>query len=299
MYPEDARKLTPDALEALRRRAVAAVESGTSRAEVARVLGVSRQTISTWHRDYRTRGEEALRGRRRGRRPGDHLALTYAQQLWTIRAVTTGGPEEVGLRYWLWTNQVIAELINSRLRVPLSVTTVRNYLIRWGVLNESVSLGRRPGTARVTRPHGAGGETLWTHHALTNRLTGPPPPDAAASGTPVLGARTSVLYAVSPRGTVLFIPTADPFDGVRLAEFFTRLVRQRGRRVTIVQGWRPTTRAEAVTAWAVRHADRVSLRFAADGPSVDEPPESDDRVRCAVPAPRGRRRRGASPVGAE
>src|SRR5690348_3253798 len=117
MSPQDARKLPPDALEALRRRAIAAVESGVSRAEVARLFGVSRQTISTWHREYRNRGEEALQSRRRGRRRGEQLALSYAQQLWTIRIVTTCGPEAVGLGYWLWTNQALVELVNSRFRI--------------------------------------------------------------------------------------------------------------------------------------------------------------------------------------
>ncbi|MFE2756249.1 transposase [Actinosynnema sp. NPDC059335] len=251
MSAQDARRLPPDALEALRRRAIAAVESGVSRAEVARVFGVSRQTISTWHREYRSRGEEALQSRRRGRRRGEQLALSYAQQLWTIRVVTTCGPEQVGLGYWLWTNQAVVELVNSRFGIALSVPTARNYLIRWGVLAESVLL-QRP-RVRPTAPPGA--EALWVHTAPAQGLTGPP------SG----GAGGHVLYAVSARGTVLFLAGRDPFDGVRLTEFFTRLVRQRGRRLTIVQTWRPTRRADALTAWLGQQEGRVSVRFPAEG----------------------------------
>lgn len=246
MAPQDARRLPPDALEALRRRAIAAVESGVSRAEVARVFGVSRQTISTWHREYRSRGEEALQSRRRGRRRGEQLALSYAQQLWTIRVVSTCGPEQVGLGYWLWTNQAVVELVNSRFGVALSVTTARNYLIRWGVLAESVLL-QRPG-GRPTAS--AGVEALWVHHAPAHWLTGPHP-----------GGAGYLLYAVSARGTVLFLPSRDPFDGVRLTEFFTRLIRQRGRRLAIVQAWRPTRRPDALTAWVVQQEGRVSVRF--------------------------------------
>ncbi|GAB2974659.1 helix-turn-helix domain-containing protein [Saccharothrix stipae] len=277
MHPQDARKLPPDALEALRRRAIAAVESGASRAEVARMLGVSRQTISTWHREYRARGEEALQSRRRGRRQGEQLALSYAQQLWTIRTVTTRGPEQAGLRYWLWTNQALAELVNNRFGIALSVTTVRNYLIRWGVLTESV-LSNRLGDRRVeqlarsaaTAP--VGGETWWIDRSPTHQRTGPRL-DAAGTevgtevgGQEVGGQEVAVLYAVSTQGTVLFLSTVDPFDGSQVAEFFTRLLRQRNRPLTIVPGWRPTRGAEAVTAWTARHADRVSVRFAVEEP---------------------------------
>lgn len=268
MSPQDARKLPPDALEALRRRAIAAVESGVSRAEVARLFGVSRQTISTWHREYRIRGEEALQSRRRGRRRGEQLALSYAQQLWTIRIVTTCGPEAVGLGYWLWTNQALVELVNSRFGITLSVTTVRNYLIRWGVLSESVLLNR-PGhrVDAVLSRAPAGVETLWVHSTPTHWLTGPQlRSDGASAPVGIEGHQIAMLYAVSARGTVLFLAGHDPFDGAGLAEFFTRLVRQRGRRLDIVQSWRPTRRADVLTAWLAQQGGQVSVRFTVDGP---------------------------------
>ncbi|GAB2874531.1 helix-turn-helix domain-containing protein [Lentzea nigeriaca] len=279
MYPQDARKVSPDVLEALRRRAVAAVDSGLSRAEVARMLGVSRQTISVWHREYRTRGEEALRSRRRGRQRGEQLALSYAQQLWTIRTVTTCGPDEVGLSYWLWTNQALAELVNNRFRIALSATTVRNYLIRWGVLPESV-LANRPGGGEADPGHAVpvSGETLWMHSAPFHWLTGPQlHSDGASACSATDGHGNAMLYAVSARGTVLFLCTHDPFDGARLTEFFSRLLRQRGRRLNIVQGWRPTRRADVLTAWMEQRAGEVSVRFAVEDMSFPAPRSGDTR----------------------
>jgi transposase len=280
MFPDDARKLPADALEALRRRAIAAVESGTPKSEVARMFGVSRQTISAWHRDYRLKGEEALRSRRRGRRRGDQLALSYAQQLWTIQTVTTCGPDQVGLRYGLWTHQALVELINNRFRIGLSAATARNYLIRWGVLAEFVLVGpprdRHPDPASGT-PALAGAETLWTEHTSAHRGAGMRPYSAETSLAPVGSGRgVAMLYAVSNRGAVFFLPTSDPYDGVELREFFTRLVRQRGRRVNIVQGWRPAQRVDALTTWIAQHAGQVSVRYAVET-SVVGGPEPEDK----------------------
>ena len=293
MYPEDARKLSPDVLEALRRRAIAAVESGVSRAQVARMLGVSRQTISVWHREYRARGEEALQSRRRGRQRGEQLALSYAQQLWTIRTVTTCGPDEAGLRYWLWTNQALAELVNNRFQIALSATTVRNYLIRWGVLSESV-LSHRFGGRRadlVADPSAvlAGAETFRTHAATTHWATGPQlHSDGASACAETGGHEISMVYAVSAQGTVLFLCTHDPFDGVRLTEFFVRLVRQRDRPLNIIQSWRPTRRADALSAWIAEHAGEVTVRFVVDSPQEDEPVPLEN-VSFLVPRHRGPR----------
>lgn len=250
------------------------------------MLGVSRQTISVWHREYRARGEEALHSRRRGRQPGEQLALSYAQQLWTIRTVTTSGPDEAGLRYWLWTNQALAELVNNRFRIALSATTVRNYLIRWGVLAEPVLFrglsGRRADQAAVSPSTVlVGAETFWTHNATTSWVTGPQLQSACSD----IGAqRIAMLYAVSAQGTVLFLCTPDPFDGAGLTEFFTRLVRQRGRRLNIVLSWRPVRRAEALTTWMAEHSGEATVRFAVDEPQPDEPVPLED-VSLPVPRP--------------
>jgi transposase len=48
MSKPDARKLPPSAQEDLRRRVVAAVRGGMSKAEAVRVFAVSRQSVRNW-----------------------------------------------------------------------------------------------------------------------------------------------------------------------------------------------------------------------------------------------------------
>nr|WP_259408311.1 helix-turn-helix domain-containing protein [Streptomyces akebiae] len=143
----------------MRRCAVAAVESGVPRTEVARLYGVSRQTVGAWVRAYRLEGSDALRPRRRGRRPGDQLALSSARQLWMLRTMTTTTPDKVGLRDVLWTWQSLAALAHREFGVVLGTTTIRNYLTRWGFCPDTAQPtrmlppSRRPG-ARVARDDG-------------------------------------------------------------------------------------------------------------------------------------------------
>ena len=93
----DARSLPAEALEVLRRRAVAAVEAGMSRTEVARAFGVSRKTVGAWVQAYRAAGDDALRPKPRGRRPGEQLALSPPRQAATLEAIIAGSPETHGL----------------------------------------------------------------------------------------------------------------------------------------------------------------------------------------------------------
>lgn len=65
----DARLLSPQAQEDLRRRAVAAVKAGHTQAAVSTVLGVSPQAVSRWVNAIDRKGNRALQTRLRGRRP--------------------------------------------------------------------------------------------------------------------------------------------------------------------------------------------------------------------------------------
>src|SRR5665213_72555 len=92
------------AMEQRRKRAARLFARGASQADVARELGVSRQSVSRWHADFVRGGAGALRGAgRAGRKPrlgGTDLALIeqallrgavangYRTELWTLPRIT-------------------------------------------------------------------------------------------------------------------------------------------------------------------------------------------------------------------
>ena len=70
----DARKLSQDAQEALRLRAIKIVlEDGKTRTEVAELLGVSRYAVNCWVAKYQQGGKKAVSRKKRGRRSQDMI----------------------------------------------------------------------------------------------------------------------------------------------------------------------------------------------------------------------------------
>jgi transposase len=61
------KKMSPEETEARRARAITLFKRGFSQAEVARRLGVTRQSAMRWQRAYERGGASALRSRKRGR----------------------------------------------------------------------------------------------------------------------------------------------------------------------------------------------------------------------------------------
>lgn len=103
------------ALARRRWKAAGLLKKGLSPAEVARRVGVHRQSVSRWQRELEAQGEKGLRSTgRAGRKPRlsaadlkrirqalkrGPQALGYATQLWTARRVTELIANECGVRY--------------------------------------------------------------------------------------------------------------------------------------------------------------------------------------------------------
>jgi len=101
------------AMEARRLAALPLLEGAQSLSSVARQLGVSRQAVFVWSRQWQRRGEAGLRRRPRPGRP-PKLARSRLAQLPRLLAQ---GAEAHGFSSPLWTTQRVADLIWRRFRV--------------------------------------------------------------------------------------------------------------------------------------------------------------------------------------
>src|SRR5262249_10227541 len=128
---KDARRLSPQAQEDLRRRAVAAVKNGMSQAAVSTVLGVSPKTVWRWVNAFDSKGNKGLKAGQRGRRPGEQKALTAQQEGWPRRAVLGKNPERLALPGLVWTRPQVRDLVRKRFGIGLSLVTIGKYLRSW------------------------------------------------------------------------------------------------------------------------------------------------------------------------
>jgi transposase len=277
MSARDARSLSADALEALRRRAVAAAESGVPRTEIARLFGVSRKTVGAWVLAYQSMGEESFRPKRRGRRPGEQLALSPAQQAWTVRTIVDSTPDKIDLAHQLWTAQAIVELVNREFRIPLSPATASKYLIRWGLIEDRRVLDAKRGRSASPVPrsrmqdfHGNGwipdGDIMWLSWTRPHAPVGVRPTPVASRQNLMSGFRdyfgdVNVLIARSNRGVVLFWARRGPFDARQMIDFVEGLLAHAGRSLNIIiSGW-PLQYYGLIRSLPEHYESKVSVRF--------------------------------------
>jgi len=128
----DARSIAPDAQAELRRSAVRLVGEGASMTEVAGVLSVARETVGRWVARHEAGGAGALEPRRRGRRAG-HTKLSQARQEKIAGLIVGKNPDQLKLPGFLWTRQLVADLIAKQCGVSVGADTAGRYLRAWGM----------------------------------------------------------------------------------------------------------------------------------------------------------------------
>ncbi|MDE2465013.1 MAG: IS630 family transposase, partial [Alphaproteobacteria bacterium] len=126
----DGRSLDHATLTELRKRGVAAVQSGEIPTQVAAALGVNPRTLFRWLSLYRRGGWGQLDAHKRGGRPPklDGPALR-----WIYSTVANKTPLQLKFPFALWTAEMVQAVIAERFKVTLSHSSVCRLLHQLGL----------------------------------------------------------------------------------------------------------------------------------------------------------------------
>ena len=235
MELEDARSLSPQAQQALRKRAVAAVvKQGRSQKQVAQELGVTPTAVNQWVQRYRAQGEAALAARKQGR--PRHPSLSDEQAAETTRLMREHAPDQLGLPYSLWTREAVGQLIQQQWGIQLSQT----YLRAWGLSPQKPAK-----RAREQCPEAVRGWIAYRYPALHRR--------AQQERGQIHWGDEMGLRSDHQAGTC-WAPKG-------LLDFLRHLVRSVPRKVFLIVDRHPVHRAHLVQQWVAQHSDQLELFY--------------------------------------
>ena len=273
---QDARSLSPEAQEALRERAVAAVMGGMTQAKAAELLGVARGTVVGWMKQYRQGGAQSLKAKPQGRPKGQsRLKGWQAGQI--VQAITDKTPDQLKLAFVLWTRQAVAQLIDERFGIRLSVWTVGRLLAHWGLTPQKPARRaweqnpqevqrwlkeRYPKVRAEAKREGA--EIHWgdemglrsDHQAGTSYGRKGQTPVVPGTGQRW---RCNMISSITGRGTLRFMVFKHRFNADVFIEFMRRLIKSAGRKVFLIVEGHPAHKARKIKQWLAEHEDQIRL----------------------------------------
>lgn len=275
----DARRLSDEALQVLRLRALHGIELGYSEVELAELLGVCHETISRWWTSYRTEGLQSLPGDRTGRPIGSGRSLSEAQADRIRGLIDDHSPAELGIAHALWTRRAVRDLIQKEFAIGMAERTVGLYLRRWGYTSkvpgrrskkqDPDEIGRwlaEEYPAIEARAAEEGGEILWVdevgvdadHHPGRGYAR---EGERATMEVPRPHIRVNQITAISNRGTVLFMTYKGSLDAAVFLRFLAGLIGAESRKVFLIADRLQAHKTPEVLAWVEAHRDRIEVSY--------------------------------------
>jgi transposase len=257
----DGRKLDHQTLEAMRLRAVEAIESGVHPEDVAASLGMARGTVYGWLAKFREGGREALKARPV---PGRPPKLTGAQMRTLYTLIVGADPRQYEFEFALWTRDMVRTLIRREFKVALSAVSVGRLLRTlglspqrplwraWQADPDAVERWKAEEFPAIRAQAKVAGATVYfadeagirsDYHGGTTW--------APVGQTPVVkatGARHSLnmISAVTAQGLLRFSTFTGSFTAARFIEFARKLLADTAGPVYLVVDGHPVHRAKLV-----------------------------------------------------
>jgi transposase len=261
MKKTDGRKISPEAMEEIRNRAVQRVQAGESPEAVIKTLGFARACIYNWLAKYRSGGWHALRT---GQRSGRPKKLSGSQIRWLYKTIRDKDPRQLKFAFALWTRAMIADLIKRQFGLKLSLSSVGRLLLQLGFScqkplyrayqrdPELVKQWKDEVFPQIQKRAKKEGATIYFqdesgirsdfHSGTTWALKGQTPI------VEVTGARfgMNMMAAITPRGQMHFMIVQGTVASDRICEFLKRLMHSHENKVFLVWDGHPTHKSKKV-----------------------------------------------------
>lgn len=295
MKKRDARSLTADTQQEIRRQAIKLLKEGRTARDVATMLEVSRKSVQGWKSAYQNGGMKALKARKQGRPMNSGLVLSEERQLKVRKIICDATPDQLKMPFALWTREAVQALISDLFGIDMERRQVGRYLKRWGftpqrpvkrAYERSDKAVREwmdkeyPAIAAKAAKEGA--EVHWGDETGIKSNDHRGRGYAPKGRTPVLrhkGSAESVnmISTVTKLGKLRFMIYDGSFNAQVFIRFLTRLVKSSPKKVHLIVDNLRVHHAKLVKAWIAQRPEEIELHYL---PSYSPDLNPDEYLNC-------------------
>ena len=275
----DFRKASSETVFALKKAVIKLYKKGVKVKDIVKIIGFADQTVRNTIKKYKNGGYKALEPKKRGIKKGTNLTLSKRQQKHIIFLLTDHTPEQLKLKFCLWTREGVKQLIKNEYGIDMPLRTVGYYLQKWGftvqrpakqAMNQKAEqvaewLGEKyPEIKAKAKKEKA--EIFWADETAIQNVANYARGYAPRGKTPVLKIQTvkmhiNMISAINNQGKLHFLLYSEAIDSERLIGFMEAIIKQTRRKVYLILDNLRTHHSKKVTEWVEVHKKRISIFY--------------------------------------
>lgn len=279
MDKSDARQLSRDSQEMLRKRVVLAVEEkGMLQTDAVKIFEVSLSAITKWVRIYRKLGIAGLEKKRQGR-PVQSGKLKGWQASYIVRTISDKCPEQLKMPWILWSREAVRQLIRDKYGIELSVTSVSRLLKKWGFTPQKPirrAYERNPKAIAKwmkeeypfihQQAKKEGAEIHWGDEMGIRSDDQVGRSFGKRGKTPVIVSsgkrfKCNMISTVSNAGTSRFMVYKEDFTIDVFLDFLRRLTMKAERKIYLIVDNHRVHHAKKVRQWIEKYSDKIAIYY--------------------------------------
>jgi len=225
MKLRDARTIPPKELEDRRKLAIKLRKQGMKFSDISEVVGVNRNTISSWYKKWESGGVKAIKVGQPGRRKGSGSTLDKEQQYKVTRCLIQCTPDQLKFDFALWTRAAVQQLIAHLFGIEMPIRTVGHYLKQWG------GRGYAPKGKTPIREHKGKKEKI------------------------------NMISTVTKLGKIRFMFYEGSMNADCMIKFMRRLIKDTSKKVFLILDNLRTHHSKKVKSWVAKYSAKIELFY--------------------------------------
>jgi len=301
MEKRDARTLSQEAQEEVRRQAIKLLKSGATQLETARLLEVSRSAVSGWWKRHKEGGISALKKRRRGRRMGSARKLSAEQEQEVQKLICDKTPDQLKMKFALWSREAVRQLIKARYGVLHSLPSMSVVLRRWGFTPQRPlkrACEQRPAEVKQwleqeypkvrEQARREKAEIWWGDETAVKpechyRRSFPPKGKTPVVRQPAKRFHSALISAINNKGKMQWMALTEPLNADLFIKFLGQLIKWRKRKILLIVDNLRVHHSKPVKEWLARHNNQIELVYLpAYSPELNPDEYLDNHLKQAV-----------------
>lgn len=295
MKKNDLRTACKEVKEDVRERAIRMLQQGKRQKEVALLLGVNKNSINTWNKNYKKHGSKGLKEKARGHKKGQGRLLTPEQEKQVQRMIIDKMPDQLKLPFALWTRRAIKDLIKREYGITIAIRTMGDYLQRWGFSPQKPKKkayeqnpkavakwlkNEYPTIKEKAKQDNAeihwGDETGVRNDCQYGRSYAP------KGKTPTITKMAkhislNMISTVTNQGKVRFMTYSGTMNSAMLIKFLKRLIKDKKRKIYLILDNLKVHHSNLVKQWVEENKEKIVLYFL---PSYSPERNPDEYLNC-------------------
>ena len=277
----DARKLSPRELSEKRKIAIKLREKGIPNKEVAEIVGISVQTISTYYSAYKKEGKKIFKVKNAGRPKNSGKTLTDEQEKRIIHQLIETTPQQLKFKFALWTREAVKQLIKHELGIDMPISTVGEYLRRWKFTSkkpikrayerkdENTQKWLNEEYPKIKKQAKKEDAVIWWGDetacvSLPTNLKGYAP--IGSKNKPILTHpakkfKINMISAITNTGKTMFSLYDESINVDRFIEFLQKVIDSSQKKVYMIVDNLRVHHAKLVKAWIKEHEENIALFY--------------------------------------